>query len=409
MSSLNHIIDLSKNISYAENSPLKTLATEGLEKLTSMNIPTRRDENWKYTNLKSEFESQYKNITKSDNFDFQKREGFINLFFLDNHFVSEMSDTCPIEITSLDIVDPVFLTSNSQQIFKNDIVETLNKSFIQDGHIFTINSNIDSPIYIHRHFTNENGFYTLTNLYNIESNCQATILENITSEAPIYLNLASHVITLNNANLEHVQIQDTKHGSLVFNSIYGTVKEHGNYENVILNTGAKKSRTNLAISLIEPEARAHAHGLYALHADQHHDTFSYIHHDAPHTNSFQLYKGIMAENSRGIFTGKVRVEKDAQLINAEQLNKNLILSDKAQANSRPQLEIYADDVKCSHGSTTGQLSESELFYFESRGIRKDKARQMLARAFAYDVILKIKNLKVQDICKDHLINKHIVS
>ena len=117
----------------------------------------------------------------------------------------------------------------------------------------------------------------------------------------------------------------------------------------------------------------------------------------------------MAENSRGIFTGKVRVEKYAQLINAEQLNKNLILSDKAQANSRPQLEIYADDVKCSHGSTTGQLSESELFYFESRGIRKDKARQMLARAFAYDVILKIKNLKVQDICKDHLINKHIVS
>ena len=103
----------------------------------------------------------------------------------------------------------------------------------------------------------------------------------------------------------------------------------------------------------------------------------------------------MNDNARGVFTGKVRIDQDAQLVNAEQLNKNLLLSKKAHANSRPQLEIYADDVKCSHGSTTGQLSDDELFYFLARGIKKEKARQMLAKAFAHDVILKIPNQEIQ--------------
>ena len=249
----------------------------------------------------------------------------------------------------------------------------------------------------------------ITNLYKFNKNSEVKILEKLTSDTLIFLNIASHIIADNNSNIEHCFIQDTKNGSLVFQSCYGTVKRDAHYSNVILNTGAKKSRTNIALSLVDPGAVAEAHGLYALHNDQHHDTLSYIQHDAPHTHSHQLYKGILGDESRGVFTGKVRVEKDSQLITANQLNKNLILNKKAQANSRPQLEIYADDVKCAHGSTTGQLSDSELFYFESRGIRQDRAKLLLARAFAYDVVLKIKDLNIQSLCKEHLLTKNIVS
>lgn len=113
----------------------------------------------------------------------------------------------------------------------------------------------------------------------------------------------------------------------------------------------------------------------------------------------------MSDKSRGVFTGLIRVNKDAQLITSQQLNRNLILSKGAHANSRPQLEIFADDVKCAHGSTTGQLSEQELFYFESRGIRPEKAKMMLARAFTYDVLLKINNKTIRDFIQTEVTEK----
>jgi Fe-S cluster assembly protein SufD len=136
-------------------------------------------------------------------------------------------------------------------------------------------------------------------------------------------------------------------------------------------------------------------GLYALNKLEHSDIFSVIHHNAPHTNSDQLFKGILADESHGAFTGKIIIAKDAQLVNSNQLNKNLMLSRKAHISTRPQLLVAADDVKCAHGATIGQLSPDEEFYLESRGINKDKAKKMLCHGFAMDVLFLIENLKIQ--------------
>jgi Fe-S cluster assembly protein SufD len=148
-----------------------------------------------------------------------------------------------------------------------------------------------------------------------------------------------------------------------------------------------------------------AHGVYTLQGTQHSDVNSFINHKAPHTESAQLYKGIMSDKSRGVFTGLIKVDRDAQFINSAQLNKNLLLSKGAHVNSRPQLEIFADDVKCSHGSTTGQLNEDELFYFESRGIRPEKARMMLSHAYTYDVLLKINNKNIRNYIQADIVEK----
>ena len=124
-----------------------------------------------------------------------------------------------------------------------------------------------------------------------------------------------------------------------------------------------------------------------------------IDHLVEHTDSCQLYKGILDDSSKGVFKGSIFVHKDAQLITSSQLNKNLLLSKKANIETMPQLEIYADDVKCSHGATIGQLSDEEAFYLQSRGISKDRAYKILSQAFSYDAILKIRTKKLRNTCK----------
>lgn len=134
--------------------------------------------------------------------------------------------------------------------------------------------------------------------------------------------------------------------------------------------------------------------MYALTKNEHADIFSSINHQAAHTNSDQLFKGILAGESYGAFTGKINIAQDAQQVNSNQLNKNLMLSKKAHIDTRPQLLVAADDVKCAHGATIGQLSQEEEFYLESRGIKKDKAKRMLCHGFAADVLYKIDNKKI---------------
>lgn len=395
---------------------LASLRSNSIKMLEEATIPNRKIENWKYTNLTKDLSSKYsaknqdkKSITPSNHPD------FINIYFLNGTLQEDIS-----ELSGQDFFIRKLDTNSSSEVealidnksyFHNDFANLLNKANLSTGNIITLkkNSTLDKPVLIHQVYAGELSLHTVNNVYIIESNSKIEILENIVSCENVFLNISTNILVKENSKFSHHFIQDTAYGSLVLKQLSSNIEKNANYENSIFHTGAKTSRTNLYIGLTQEGANCDAHGLYALHRDQHQDTMSYIHHLAPHTESRQLYKGIMDDESRGVFTGRVRVEKDSQLVNAEQLNKNLLLTKKAHANSRPQLEIYADDVKCAHGSTTGQLSEDELFYFETRCVSKEKARQIMARAFAYDVVLKITNLKVRDFIKNHLIEKHVVS
>ena len=165
-------------------------------------------------------------------------------------------------------------------------------------------------------------------------------------------------------------------------------------------------RNNLHMSLNDKETETHLFGLYLGRGKQLIDNHSLVNHKMPHCNSNEIYKGVLTENSVGVFNGKIYVQPYAQKTNAFQKNNNLLLSDTASINSKPQLEIFADDVKCSHGSTVGQLSNEAMFYLQSRGIGEQKARALLVNAFLFDVTEKIKIPELEEFV-NHLVTYHI--
>jgi len=162
------------------------------------------------------------------------------------------------------------------------------------------------------------------------------------------------------------------------------------YDTTTINLGAALSRHDINVTMDHEGASCSVDGLYMVDGNQHTDTHSVIDHRQPHCSSHQLYKGILDGNSRAVFNGKVFVRHGAQQTDARQTNKNLLLSDNAQIDTKPQLEIYADDVKCTHGAAIGQIDEDMMFYLESRGINPVLAKNMLTYGFAEEVIEKIK-------------------
>ena len=196
------------------------------------------------------------------------------------------------------------------------------------------------------------------------------------------------------ARVEHLQMSSGAY--FIHSESTATLAKDANYRSFILNLEGGFARRNTETRLTEPGAHAESYCLYLVNGTEHSDIFTKIEHLSPDTTSEQLAKGILDDNAKGIFTGKIHIHPDAQRVYSSQLNKNLLLSKKAQAHSQPQLEIFADDVKCSHGSTTGQLSDDELFYFESRGIPHEKARTLLSWAFAMEIVSKVKNRDALD-------------
>lgn len=206
----------------------------------------------------------------------------------------------------------------------------------------------------------------------------------------------THLIAADGATLEHVSLDEESGEGLNHSSVFADAGRDAHVRSVILSTSGKMNRKNLELNLNEAGANGESFILYLTSGTEHSDVNTVINHKAADTTSDQLAKGILDGDSKGIFTGKIHIYPKAQRVSSGQLNKNLLLSKKAQAHSQPQLEIFADDVKCSHGSTTGQLSPDELFYFQARGIPEAKARTLLAFGFGLEVVQKIQNQKLQE-------------
>ena len=415
MSQMNYYTTLAKTRAKVDILPseLATIRDKAITALETMNVPNRKDEVWKYTNMAKDLDYEFKlsHHQEAESKVFHKVEGFINLFFHNGVFNKDSSDEVNFKMLPLSELS----NENCLQLIKkvytgsDDISETMNKALLKNGYLYQFSKDYHSttPILLHRYYDNEDGLNSETHFYEVASHTHVQVLETLTNKSKNFINLTQHFNVNKNSTIELHTLQDLSSNSLALCQVNAEVARDGHFYHSGITLGAEKSRTQIYIDLKEENSFADAHGLYALHKDQHHDTSSYIHHRSAHTESSQLYKGILADSSRGVFTGKVRIDKNAQQVNAGQLNKNLLLSTKAQANSRPQLEIYADDVKCAHGSTTGQLSQDELFYFLARGIKEEKARQILAKAFANDVLFKIKDQKIRSYLMNYLTNKQI--
>lgn len=222
-----------------------------------------------------------------------------------------------------------------------------------------------------------------------EAGSKATIVETYSSPAKSFTNAAVQIIVGPEANLTHYRVQ--KESAHAFN--YGVTEvglgRGSVYNATSINLGAALSRHDIEVKFTAEGGEAWVDGLYMLNGSQHHDTHSIIDHTVPNCTSHQNYRGVLNDHSRGVFNGKVFVRENASGTDAQQSNKNLLLSNEARVDTKPQLEIFNDDVKCSHGATVGQLEEEELFYLLTRGLPETLARNLLTYGFAEQIINKI--------------------
>ncbi len=238
-----------------------------------------------------------------------------------------------------------------------------------------------------------------------EAGSKATLIETYSSEAKSLTNTAVQIIVEDNANLTHYRVQKESPEAFHIGTTEVTLKRGSVYNSTNINLGGAIARHDIDLKFTEEGAEAWVDGLYMLNSTQHSDTHSVIDHTVPNCVSHQNYKGVLNDASRAVFNGKVFVRENAHGTDAQQSNKNLLLSNEARVDTKPQLEIFNDDVKCSHGATVGQLEEEELFYLLTRGLPEPLARNLLTYGFAEEIINKIGIDSIKKELDDAVLNR----
>ncbi len=239
-------------------------------------------------------------------------------------------------------------------------------------------------------FTGEAGSLQTPQLQiTLEDNAELTLIERHEGEGEYWKNMVTEITLGQNATLNHIRIMEDSAEAINTNIVTIKAARDAHYNGFSLNMGAKLSRHEVHATLEGENVDMHINGLNLLGGDQHGDTTILIEHKAPHCNSHQFYRSLLNDNAHCVFQGKVHVHQIAQKTDGYQLSNALLLSPKAEMDVKPELEIYADDVKCSHGSTIGQLDDAPLFYLRSRGLSEAQARMLLLEAFVDEVVEKI--------------------
>jgi Fe-S cluster assembly protein SufD len=280
---------------------------------------------------------------------------------------------------------------------ESDPFAALNTAFWQDGIFIHVPENTiaEKPLLIlHINDAAQDQVISHTRLLVVlEKNSQLSIIEKFDSVGShsVFHTFTEEISVAENAQLEYCKVQNDAGKSIQVANTNIHQSDFSKVNTFTLTMNGEIVRNNFTITIDGEQCESHFHGIYLLNGNTLADNHTVVDHKKPHSFSNELYKGIMDGNSKGIFNGKIFVRPQAQKTNAFQSNRNILMSESATVNTKPQLEIWADDVKCSHGCTTGQLDDEALFYLQSRGIPYDSAKAMLLYAFALDVLAPIKN------------------
>ena len=386
------------------------LRVKAMESFYKQGIPNRKHEEYKYTHvdlmLKEDF---YFSANKNCNDDQVERLKFLKdayVVIVENGvFVEGLSNlqNLPKGLTLCSLVDavksnsPVFEKHYAQYADVNaDPFIALNTAMNKDGVFIHIAKNtiIEKPIHIiHISTTFENIIIHPRNLIVVDENAQAKIIESfesIDSTAKIFSNALTEIAINENAIVDHYKIQDENELGYLVNTTQVIQKKQSVFSTHAFTLSGSLVRNNLTLVLDGEHTESHLNGLYLTAGNQVVDNHTVVDHRKPNCNSNELYKGIIDGKSTATFNGKIFVRKDAQKTNAFQSNKNILLSEAGTINTKPQLEIYADDAKCSHGTAPGKLDEDKIFYLRSRGLSTESAKKILMHAFASEVVDTIK-------------------
>jgi len=395
---------------------ISTIREGGFAAFNKAGLPSFKNEEWKYTKISTLFNKEYhlsedelKSEINISDIDAVRLPGFENaneLVFENGKFVPELSTirstenqlvVLPLEEAGKGIYkELVEAHLGKSSLFIKDGIHALNTSFIYGGVFIYVKKNqvLDHPVYLY-HIFDARGNHILSqprSLVFVDKSAKLQLVESYTTIGSMdsFTNEVIEIIADTNAILEYYKIQN----DLVTASQVGTThirqigKSYVHAFTVSLNGGMIRNNTDIIMEAAGNEA--HMYGLYLLKGRTHVDNHTLVDNTKPNCFSNEFYKGIIDEYATGIFSGKIFVRPDAQKTNAYQSNKNILLSDNATVNTKPQLEIFADDVKCSHGCTVGQLDEEALYYLRTRGIGKEHAQSMLLQAFAADIVEQVK-------------------
>jgi Fe-S cluster assembly protein SufD len=283
----------------------------------------------------------------------------------------------------------------------NDPFSLLNSAFWTDGVFIHVpaNAKVEKPIHIlHLHDAEKEQVIANTRLLTIvEEGSHFTLIESFHSigTKSVFNSCAGEIVVKENAQLHYCQLQQDAGNSYQVANTFIHQESGSRVDTFTLTLDGKLVRNNLSIALDGENCESHFHGLYLLKGNTLADNHTVVDHRKPNSFSNEMYKGVMADQSKGVFNGKIFVRPHAQKTNAFQSNRNILLDETATINTKPQLEIWADDVKCSHGCTTGQLDEEALFYLRSRGIPQKEAKALLLHAFASETYANIENERVK--------------
>jgi len=394
-----------------DDSPIHDIRSNAINIFEGKGFPTKKDEEWKYTSLKGIINNDYCLFPQRDNNVELKnvKKYFLHdidtfkIVFIDGVYSSFLSETTH---DSMDICllssalskakyDPVVETYFNK-VASQDSLTSLNTAFVKEGAYIYIpkNKEVEKPIEIINFATGNEAALMLQprNLIVVGENAHVQIIErhqSLTDNA-IFTNSVTEIFTENRAYVDYYKIQnDNSNASLIDNTFIEQQRE--SICNVhTFSLGGKMTRNNLSFYQKGEYCDSILKGITILKDQQHVDHHTLVQHIAPNCESHQDYKGLYADKSTGVFNGKVVVEKEAQKTNAFQQNNNILTDDKATINAKPQLEIFADDVKCSHGCTIGQFDEDALFYLQTRGIAIKEAQALLMYAFANSVLESVK-------------------
>ncbi len=417
--------DFEKSLNGQSSDAFHARRKTAIQHFVTTGFPTTKNEDWKYTDLASVASTQFLPVVKpghipAGRIDPYLVEGQNILVFVDGYYTPALSKRLPhgnqvlVENLSASMHERDFPSekylAQYASVEKNSFA-ALSTAFLRDGALISVPDNtvVEDPLQIIFCSSERAEPYIVHPriLVVAGKNSQFRLIETHIGcgEGVYFSNAIAEIVLGENSILEHERVQDETHRASHISTTYVHQSRASGYTSHNFTLGGSLTRNDIVVELDGEGGEATLNGLYLGTGNRHVDNHTVIDHVRPHCSSHELYKGILAGRSRGVFNGKIVVRKDAQKTDAKQTNKNLILSDEASIDTKPQLEIFANDVKCTHGATVGQLDDEAMFYLRSRGIPVDESKNILVYAFASDLLDRISDEPIRDKIREVLTRK----
>ncbi len=407
---------------------LRVLRDAGAAKFAELNFPTRKDEDWRFTNVAPLVRSRFETLTApAKGVDAEAIEPFsiadpswAELVFVDGYFARDLSrlpQQDGLTVQSLcDVIGngDAVLQQHLGRVLNGsaNIFGALNAALIQDGAFLHVGKNVavDGPIHLLYVSTGRTGAATnLRNVIALDANAELTIVEDyvtLNGGQPYFNNIVTEVTLAEGAQLRRTKIAEESDDAFHLATTRVRQDRSSKFQSNSFVLNGKIVRNQLDIVLDGEGAECNCTGLYLSDSDKLVDNLVTVDHAKPNCQSWLGYKGVLDDSSRAVFSGQVMVRRDSQKTNSDQLNQNLLLSDKATIDTKPLLQIFADDVKCTHGATIGQHPEEIIFYFRTRGMTEAMARGMLTYGFADERVSEVTLDPIRERLEKHVFKRY---